>query len=73
MTLKQITPPEKPQIRDISKSRKRRTSQQEDTNQAGRRIGPYTPGDDIMIKCTTLGGNPTPKLTWWVDHKPAEH
>ena len=70
MILQLLTLPEKPQIIDLSNLRPKRTSAPRDAEEAKRRIGPYKPGDNRAVLCTSRGGNPTPNLTWWIDHEP---
>ncbi|RXG60373.1 Cell adhesion molecule 4, partial [Armadillidium vulgare] len=33
--------------------------------EAGSVIGPYQEGDPLRLRCESLGGDPTPKVTWW--------
>lgn len=34
-------------------------------HEAGNVVGPFQEGDTLRLRCESLGGDPTPKVTWW--------
>nr|XP_040567358.1 hemicentin-1-like [Lepeophtheirus salmonis] len=55
--LKVIVPPEKPKVTTESGDEEIRL-----------KLGPYRVGDNVVLKCSSLGGRPSPRVTWWRDH-----
>merc|ERR1711971_708792 len=62
-----IVPPEKPVITDMTPTNQSRQ------DRSLRMLGPYKAGEDVKVLCVTLGGNPSPNITWWRDHKIVKH
>ncbi|XP_060805169.1 nephrin [Amyelois transitella] len=51
-----ITPPERPNILDSK------------TREATRLLEPYNEGDTIELTCETSGGDPKPRVTWYLEN-----
>ena len=32
---------------------------------SGYEVGPFEVGDDLVVECEVLGGDPLPQVTWW--------
>lgn len=56
MTLNIMVPPMKPVIND--KNGRKLTT----------KLGPFKLGEEVVATCTTWGGSPFPRLTWWREH-----
>nr|XP_040583876.1 nephrin-like [Lepeophtheirus salmonis] len=56
MNLDVVVPPEKPRIFD------------ERGQEVRLKLGPYKIGDNLRLVCTSFGGRPSPRVTWWRDH-----
>eukprot|EP00094_Tigriopus_californicus_P000281 TCALIF_00272-PB protein Name:"Similar to NPHS1 Nephrin (Homo sapiens)" AED:0.10 eAED:0.10 QI:635/0.86/0.87/0.93/0.86/0.81/16/939/883 len=56
MTLSIMVPPMKPVIHD--KNGRKLTT----------KLGPFKLGEEVVATCTTWGGSPFPRLTWWREH-----
>ena len=32
---------------------------------SGYEVGPFEVGDDLVVECEVVGGDPLPQVTWW--------